>query len=216
MKKKDFKFITVERGLLILETIKPGKEKEIVKILYGLRDSLKKLSERPDRRPVDTLEYLARIYERNYLSFKNSDDLLKMEEVLKEGIEFNDQRPEFYRLMGELRIIQGKEEIAKEFFRKEADLLLEGYKKEVKYYRDLGVACLKAGERRKAANYLKKAIEVGEKEPKFIESVAILFCRDLKDLENCKALYQELIKLAPNRKKIFQQHLDILIDEIKN
>ncbi len=210
--KDDLKFITVERGLLLLE--KGKREEEIVKTIYRAKDSLESLAAEPERRPVDTLEYLARTYQWNYLFFKNKEDLLKMEETAIKGMEFNDERPEFHGLMAELKLIQGREEEAKELFRKRASLFpLE----KRNYYRDLGAAFVRMGEREKASQYFKKAVErIKEprtKEISFIESVAVLFCRDLKDLESCKEVYQKLKDLFPERKETLEKHLQFLIEK---
>ncbi len=210
--KNDLKFVTIERGLLLLE--KGNKKEGIAKIIYKDKDYLKELLEKPDRRPVDTLEYLARTYQWNYLFFGDEEDLARMEETIEKGIDFNDQRPEFYRLKAELRLMEGNEEKAKDLFLKEAGLFPTS---EVKYYRNLGSGFLKIGKKKEASLYLKKTVEAMEnpnlKDAQFMEKVAILFCRDLEDIENCKDIYYRLMEFFPEKKNYFENHLNFFLKE---
>ncbi len=209
---KDLSLVAVERGLLLLE--KGGLNKEIAEIIFKKKNVLKDLLIKPDIRPADFMEALARIYKWHYMASGSLEDLNEMERILNQAIEFNPDRPEFYGLMGELRLLQGEEDKAKEFFKKRAKLFPD---EDFKYYHGIGSAFVKMGDKKRAAPYLKKAVEAiedpEEKDINFIESVAVLYCREMGDLENCKYLYNILIDSFLDYRSVFQERLQYFLNK---
>jgi len=225
---KDFRLIMAERALLVLEKgWAKNVEKEIVEILSNKKPLLEKDLEKPDRRTNDTYEYLARINQRIYLASKNPAAFEEMEDVLKRALSFNNERPEFYRLMGELRILQGEYEKGEEFFQKMYELSPDTFQNRAEFYKQLGVAYSKAGDKVKAVEnfritldmeyYFKKITSnsIIKGPVSFAEVVALIYCRDLNDLEICREIYERAIEIYPEYQNILQQNLNILIEKYK-
>jgi len=228
---KDLRFAFMERLIYLLETGRAkNAEGEIIKVLYQNKPLLEKDLENLDRRPVDSYEILARINERIYLFSKDKKALEEMEETLKKIYEFNKNKPEFYRLMGELEILRGNYKKGENLFQK---LLYFGYN-EVDVWRELGaVYIFKVGDKAKGGEYLKKVLEKEyysqkfnstsvisserNKAVSFTETVAILYYRDLNDFDTCRQIYERAMEIYPEKKEILQMHLKELIkkSEIK-
>ncbi len=156
---KDFRLVLIERLLLILENgWAKDAEEEIVKTLSDLKPLLEKDLEKPDRRPIDSYRYLVRISERIYLFSKDPDALVAMEEAAKKGLSFNNQKPQLYRLIGEMKILQNNYEEGETFFQKALALLPDNFGNRTGFHRYLGVAYFKVGDKPKAAEEFKKSI----------------------------------------------------------
>jgi len=229
---KDFRLVLIERLLLILENgWAKDAEEEIVRTLSDLKPLLEKDLEKSDRRPIDSYRYLVRISERIYLFSKNPDALVAMEETAKKGLSFNNQKPQLYRLIGEMKILQNNYEEGETFFQKALALLPDSFKNRTKFHRYLGLAYFKAGDKPKAAEEFKKVLDrdyyykkFGPKPLKgkkilpkdtqaavsFTESVALLYCRDLNDFETCFQIYKRAIEIYPEHEITLRQHLELL------
>ncbi len=229
---KDFRLVLIERLLLILENgWAKDAEEEIIKNLSDLKSLLEKDLEKPDRRPIDSYRYLVRISERIYLFSKDPDALVAMEEAAKKGLSFNNQKPQLYRLIGEMKILQNNYEEGEAFFQKALALLPDSFKNRTGFHKYLGIAYFKAGDKSKAAEEFKKVLNrnyyykkfgpkpLKEKKimPKdtqavvyFTESVALLYCRDLNDFETCSQIYKRAIEIYPEHEITLRHHLELL------
>ena len=91
----------------------------------------------------------------------------------------------------------------------------------INYYKDLGVAYFKASDKPKAAENLKKSIDLkylrfklfserssSEKEIIFMEKVARIYYFDLNDLETCREIYEKAMEMYPQYQKELQFHLE--------
>ncbi len=234
---KDFRLVLIERLLLILENgWAKDAEEETIRTLFDLKPLLEKDLEKPDRRPIDSYRYLARINERIYLFSKNPVFLVAMEEAAKKGLNFNNQKPQFYRLIGEVKILQNNYEEGEIFYRKALALLPDSFGNRTGFHRHLGATYFKAGDKPKAAEEFKKVVDrnyywkkFGPKPLKkkkilpkdtqaavsFTEGVAILFCRDLQDFETCSQIYKKAIEVYPEHEITLLQHLEILTEKYK-
>ncbi len=205
--KEDFKVVTVERGLFVLDL---KENKELVKILYSLTPSLERYLQKPDRRTNNVYWFLAKTYESNYIYFDEGLD--KMESVLKRAIDFNNERPEFYRMMGELELIKGNRGKAEEWFRKSSLLFPRFFLQKTYYYRDLGTGLLKTGQKEEAGEYLEKAVDrlYAEGSPSrqdlnFIKSSAVFFCEELRSEQRCQETFLRLKELAPRYRDLVEK-----------
>lgn len=236
---KDFRLILVERLILILETGRAKDiEEEIVKTLFFLKPLLEKDLKKPDKRPIDYYRYLARINERIYLFSKDPDFLAAMEEVARKGLSFNNQKPQFYRLIGGKKILENNYEEGEKFFQKALALLPDSYENRTNFHRFLGMAYYKAGDKLKSAEEFKKVVDreyyykkfrpeyLKKKEKKvlpkdtqkavsFTEQVALLYCRDLQDFETCSQIYKRAIEIYPEHEITLRAHLEILRKKYK-
>jgi len=230
---KDFRWVLVERLILILENGRAkDAEEEFVKTLSDLRPLLEKDLEKPDRRPIDYYRYLARVNERIYLFSKDPAFLADMERVARKGLDFNNQKPQLYRLIGGKKILENDYEDGKRFFQKASALFSYSYGNKTAFHRHLGAAYYKAGDKLKAAEEFKKVMDrkyyykkFGPKPLKkilaedtqaavsFTESVALLFCRDLNDFKTCSQIYKRAIEIYPEHKITLRAHLEILTEK---
>ncbi len=206
--KEDFKIVTAERGLLMIK--ERNEDERIVRILYSLAPSLERYLQKPDRRTNNVYWFLAQIYEENYLHFDEGLD--KMENILKRALGFNDERPEFYRMMGELELIKGNREKAEEWFRKSSLMFPKPFLQKTYYYRDLGTGLLKTGQKKEAGEYLEKVVDrlYAEGSPSkenlgFIESSAVFFCEELRDEQRCRETFSKLKELAPRYRDLIEK-----------
>jgi len=225
---KDFRLITIERALLTINQSSAKKQKEeIIAILAELRPFLKQDLKKPDRRRNDSYKYLALIDQEIYFISKDPAYLESMEQTLKQAIEFNNERPEFHRLMGGLRILQNDYKEGEKFFQKVYEIYPDDFYYKTKFHRELGAAYLKAGNKLKAAENFKKALDIEYYSKKFnsqtviglsennavsfTEKVAIIYCRDLNDTETCVQIYKRAIEIYPKYENILRSHLEILM-----
>jgi len=220
---KDFRLVFIERSIYILENGLAKKiQNEVVANLSRLRPLLEKDAEVPDRRPSSSYEYLARISQWEYFATRDDKYLADMESALKKGIEFNDETPVFYQLMGELRIIQDMYSEAEDYFAKMYGLTPKRPQDTAVMYRKIGIAYLKANDPQKAVENFKKALDIDYDYKKstnysaldnvlsFIDSVAVMYYRDLGDFDSAEKLYEREIEVYPNNRETFLAHLEIL------
>ena len=212
--RKDFEIVTVERGLILIED-KRTKQKEITSLISSLTPVLEKYLENQDRRYHNVYGFLARTYENNYLYY--GKDLEKMESVLKKAIGFNNQRPEFFRLMGELELIKGNAEKADHYFKKSSSLRPDPFLEKTYYYRDWGKALVKLERYEEAASYLEKAInrlyilrKVKQEDLKFFEFTGQFFCKDLKNRNKCEDVFEKMEEIAPRYRGLIQRKFEFL------
>ena len=232
---KDFRIVLIERLILILENNWANKdtEEEIIKTLSYLRPLLEKDLEKADRRPFDYYRYLARINEKIYLFSKDPKALAAMEEAAKKGLDFNDQKPPFYRLIGAVKILENNYEEGEEFFQKAFALTPGRFEDRTESHRRLAIAYFRAGDKPKAAEQFKKVLDrrycykkvilslkkekippkITQAEVSFAEAVAVLYCRELNDFETCQQIYEKTMEIYPEYKTILQYHLEALMKE---
>jgi len=220
---RDFRLVFIERSIYLLENGLAKKiQNEVVANLSQLRSLLEKDAEVPDRRPSSSYEYLARISQWEYFATRNDKNLADMESALKRGIDFNDEAPAFYQLMGELRILQTRTSEGEEYFTRMYELTSKRPQDKANMYRKMGVAYMKAKDLEKAVANFRKALDVDYDYKKssgfsalndsvsFIDSVAVMCYRDLNDFDGARALYERETEVYPEEKDKFQAHLNIL------
>ena len=224
---QDFKVEVIARLITILEQGgRKGSEKEMITILYDLKPFLEKQLEKPDIRYRNFYELLARINERIYLFSGDPEALIAMEEVSRKALEFNDQRPQFYQLLGKVKIFQKNYQKGEALFEKAFELTPKRLEDRINYHKDLGVAYFKASDKPKAAENLKKSIDLkylrfklfskrfsSEKEIIFMEKVARIYYFDLNDLETCREIYEKAMEMYPQYQKVLQTRLEALIKQ---
>lgn len=226
---KDFRLILSERIILILEKgSAKNNEKEMIETLVSLKPILEKDMKIPDKKYNDSFENLARINERIYIFSKDNGALLDMEDVLKKAINFNSERPEFYLLMGELKILEGKQNEGEEYIKKMESLYPDTYENKTLFYRFLGTAYFKADDGKYAVENFKKAFDMDYNYKKltgmpamkdsisFAEGLAAMYCRDLKDFDSCEDICKKTISVYPEYKKTLEARFKILLDKYRN
>lgn len=222
---KDFRLIYAERLLDLAEYNQnnPNNEKYIVDAIIEIKDDFKKDMEAPDRRMNSYYLDLAKMNERIYLVYKNPDAIKEAQLILGKAIAFNGNRPEFFRLMGELKILESNYNEGESYFQKAYEMGPQSIVYEAKFYRDLGAAYWRTGEKEKAVHNFKKTLEMEynsqkntsesiiDKPVEFTEAVAIACCRDLKDFESCKDIYLRAIEIYPEKEQQLYGHMQTLM-----
>lgn len=226
---KDFRWELVGRMIVFLENVKMPKEieGEIMETLFNLKPLLEKDLEKPDRRYLENRELLARINERIYLFSGYLNALSEMENISKKGLNFNNQKPEFYRLLGTVRIFQNNYSEGEAFFQKSFELSPGGFQEKSELYKNLGLVYFKKGNKQKAAENFKKALDIefvlqkfnkdispreAESILGFAEELARLYYQELNDLETCRQIYNKAMEVFPVYKKKLQFDLEMLIE----
>ena len=219
---QDFRVEVIARLIIILEGgWAKESEKEMITMLSDLKPFLEKQLEKPDIRYRNFYELLARINERIYLFSGDPEALIAMEEVSRKALEFNDQRSQFYQLLGKVKIFQKNYQKGEAFFEIAFELTPRQLEDRINYYKDLGVAYFKAGDKPKAAENFKKSIDLkylmfklfskkapSKKEAIFMEKVARIYYFDLNDLETSQEIYEKAMEMYPQYQKELQFHLE--------
>ncbi len=211
--------------IYVLEKHKIPKntEREIIEFLSDLKPFLEKDLEEPDIGYLGSHELLARVNERIYLLSKDPEALKDMEKVVMRAISFNEQSPKFYRLLGKIKIFQGKYSEGEALFQKAYRLTPEKLEDEINLYEYLGVAYFRAGNKQKAAENFKKALDrkfclerfnpmPSQETLAFAQKVARIYCRDLNDLETCRQIYEKAMEIFPENQKQLQFELETFLN----
>jgi len=211
--------------IYVLEKYKIPKntEREIVGFLSDLKPFLEKDSKEPDIGYLESQELLAMVDERIYLLSKNPEVLEDMEKVIIKTINFNDQRPKFYQLLGKVKIFQDKYSEGEALFQKAYELTPKKFRNEINLYEYLGEAYFRAGNKQKAAENFKKALgrkfclEKFNPIPSqetfvFAQKVAHIYCRDLNELETCRQIYEKAMEIFPAYRKQLQLELETFLN----
>lgn len=218
----------VARLILILDNFRLASEArlEIIKQLKELRPFLEKQFGKPNKRYLDPYRLVALIAERIYLFEGDSEALLEMEEASRKALDFNSQYPEFYRIIGRARILQGEYSEGEALIRKSRALSSGGVQDKIAFYKNLGLAYLRAGDKPKAAENYKKALDQSFDLAKttilsqesvqgiliFAESLARVYCQELNDLETCREIYQDAMEIFPVYQRQLQFNLELLME----
>lgn len=223
---KDFRLVTVERFILLAEKSDARNPKrEVVEALSRIEPYLDKDSIQKDRRPSDYYRYLSMIIEKKYLLYKDTSFLSDMDDILDKAISFNNQKPEFYLLKGEVSLFYGDIASALNYFLKAKDLYPKTAEGEAGFYRKLGAIYLKSGDNKRAAENFEKAIKIHYYEKKinnysifsdfiqFSEAVEVTYYRDLGDIENCKKIYGYAAEIYPESRKTLEAHFKAIIQQ---
>src|SRR3990167_5623546 len=156
----DFKKEFIERTLLLLNnnTLPQGLSERMIKILSGLKASVEKSLEIPDRRQITYYKMLAIINEKEYLISGDENNLKEMERILNEAVNFNKEKAAPYQMLGVLRIYQKNFQESDYFFQKYFDL---SGRDRISIWKQMGVVYSRADEKDKAAENFKKYL-IGE------------------------------------------------------
>jgi len=216
----DLMLAFAERSLYLVESnMAQNVAPQIVKKLSEIKPVLYKSIKSRDEQRNHMYSFLARVYELEYLYNKNADSLIKMEEVLNEAILFNPTVTDFYRLLGELKILQGKYSEGEEYIKKSCDSL---FCNKAESYQRTGVAYFKKGEYELAMKNFQKVLDIDFDLRKqksesainfvnpgqFIDNVAIMYYSLLNDIENCRKVYENGMMAYPEYLNVFRQRLE--------
>ncbi len=224
---KEFRRILVERLMFILGEINlPGNIRALIdKELISLKPFLENDLRKPDERYLESYELLASINEEIYLSLGDKEALKEMEEISKEALNFNDQKPRFYQLVGEAKILQKNYLEGEFFFQKSFELGQKRIEDKINFYKILATAYFKAGDKEKAAKNFKKALDeefcLEKNAPlsltkvrttiNFAEALAKFYYQDLNDEETARQIYERGMDIFPGFKKQLQFDLETLM-----
>lgn len=229
---KEFRKELIGRLIFVLENFRISKEAEAetVKILSDLKQFSEKELEKPDKRYLENYELLARINERIYLFSGDLEAVKAMEEVSWQALNFNDQKPEFYRLIGRAKILQKNYSEGEAFFQKALELSLTGmelpgFGNQIQFYKGLAIAYLKAGDKPKAAENFKEALKREFSLRKFEEpssesvqqtltfaiSLARIYYQEFNDATTARQIYQRAMEVFPTHREQLQSNLEKLI-----
>lgn len=227
---KDFRLIFIERMLYLLENNKAKKiEKEVVDSLVELETLLKKdIESGPDRRTLNSYEYLIRTYQRIYMFTKDEKKLIDMESALADAIKFNNEIPVYYQLLGELKLMQNDYYKGESYFYKMYELTPQGLKDKAAYHKKMGVAYLKIGDEKKAIEQFDAALDTDYYSIKYsytpvlddvisiMDTTAIMHYKDYGDFESCEKIYNRGIETYPQYQKLLENHLETIKKDHNN
>jgi len=228
----DLKLETAKMLVFYYETGRVGKyKKETVDLLLGIKKSLEKKIEKPEIRYLTMHEILYKICKISYDYSKDSEAFACMNNILEKALKFNNQQPRLYRLMGEAKIMEGKDKEGEKFFEEGLKLSPNQQKDKIAFLKDLGRAYYFAQNKKKAADTFKKVIDINfplkknepdylkvvsqdnEEEVSFWENTALIYFSDLKDPESCYKIYKKAIEAFPQYNQALQAHLEQLKKE---
>lgn len=222
---KYLRMTAAERAVYMLEKgYAEGKtEEEFIKVLLELKPFLEKDAEIFGRNQGKEYEMLIRTNERIYLFSKDKFFLEEMERTINKAMEFNNQRQELYRLKGELEILRGNYREGEEYFIKAYDMGLKSLDNRIRFHKKLAAAYSKAGEKEKSAENYKEALymdlAVKKLNPEaftktdlsYFSGVALLYCKNLKDSETCREIYEKAIEAFPHLKNALLRQMELYL-----
>jgi len=164
-------FSSLERSFSTLRTLSSSKpflfpqepvseERKLVPeiMLQAAADLEKRLAEKPEPLTLQGYLLLAQFYKDLYHREQNPKFLEDEERVINKAINFNPQFLKSYRLFGEMRILQGREEEGEAFLKK-----AYGVDKNIVSFNEwLGISLAEAGQKEKGAFHLRQAMKLGD------------------------------------------------------
>lgn len=202
-----------------------SEKKEIIKTLSDLKLFFQKRLEKPDKAQFSYYLLITQIDEEIYLFTGEAAALQELEEVSKVALSFNNQRPEFYRILGKAKIFQGNYAEGEKYFRKALNLSSGSIQDEINFYQYLGVAYSMVGDRLKAAENFKEALKREfalvkadsgsfRKDPEstiaLVQMLMRFYYQDVQDSATCRQLYQRAKRAYPAYQEQLQDNFEKL------
>jgi len=227
----DFKWASAERLRSILQSGGGVDfEEELMGAILIVTSFFEKELEDPSPRYLRLHELLARLYEAAYVISSNEEFLEKMEQVAKNMINFNEDYPASYRILGEVEILRGEYEEGETLFQKALDINRFRFMHKLNYYKELGAVYLRVGERAKAAENFKEIIDLLISASKslrqanrrnlalelipYIRCAADIYWKELNDPQTAVEIYEKALLLYPGQKEVLQQNIEILKQDL--
>jgi O-antigen ligase/tetratricopeptide (TPR) repeat protein len=201
-----------------------------IKYLLNLKPFLYADLENKDVRPNNIHEFLIRIDEWAYLIRKDPSYLNDMSQDIKLDLAFNPNISTTYKLLGELEILQDKNNQGEKDIKKGCVMDAVGCNgNQAELYRIIGIAYYKKGDINMAFKNFRSALDTDYNSrmnglpdilssgAQLADSISAMYYNYYNDFKNCKALYLQEMKVYPEYKDILQQHLDyVTADYEKN
>jgi tetratricopeptide (TPR) repeat protein len=221
-----------DRSLYMLESGK-ANEKQKEKIIKGLLDIeplLYQSIKNNDEQPNHLYQYIARIYEQKYLLYKDPEDLVKLEDILNEAFQFNPDVSDLYQITAELRVLQNRETDVEDYVKKSCALDIAGCKSEYSFYKKIAITYLRTKKYELAAENYQKVLDIDYKYKKdhpilsdeefknifnSINSLAIIYCLNLKDVDSCKKVYENAGNVFPEYKVAFNNYFKMFKSQVE-
>lgn len=226
----DFKVAIAERLLHYFEAewAKPAQF-QMIGLLSGIEETLEKKLRVPDKINRNYYILLSGIKEKQYFLFQNPQRLKEIQEILKLALKTYPNHTQFYRMLGQMYILDNDYEIGEAYFQKWFEFTTRKFPeyKLITYYKALGGTYFKAGEKEIAAANFKKALDVEYEWAKeneeirethleygFTDEVARFYFIELNDANTAVEIYEHALEIYPERKQPwFQERLDALLAE---
>ncbi len=157
---QELSLVGAQSSFSALERIRSKECKEsIFNDLLLFRESLNKATESPNIKYAASLMLLGRLNKNLYLLSDNFQYLEEGEEILLRAVNFKSQAPLVYQSLGEIRMWQGKEKEAIDFYKK-ALLLNLNMGTLIEFHKKLGMAYREVGEEEKERKELNRALKL--------------------------------------------------------
>jgi O-antigen ligase len=184
-----------------------GLEKEFSQGFQKVVQPLEEhLEGRAEIKQMSSYLLLAQIYRNLYLIEKEPKFLEDEERILGKALKLNPQFPTIYRLAGEMRFLQKREEEGMVFFSKAYEL-----DNNYSLFNEwIGRALLEAGEKKRGVEFLRKALKLGNfytKEKFNLETIWRLtqIYEELGDYQKMVEFYEETILRYPRELSVNPQ-----------
>jgi len=228
----DLTMAFAERSVLLLENSygSGGIGDKAVDGLLEIEPVLRKNIMEKAGRPNNVYEFLLRTNEWAYIIKKKTSYLDNMEKDIDQAMAFNNSAPVFYRLKGEMEILQNKNSDGEKDINKSCDMDIIGCNgKRAKADQMVGIAYFKKGDIATSLKNFQKSLDGDYNDRKklpysvisapnpawaqFIDSVAIMYYGYSKDFESCKKVYEQGMEAYPYHKSFFEQRLFAIIQD---
>ena len=176
---------------------------ELEKIAKPLEDDLE---EKIEIKKMSAYLLLAQIYKNLYFFERDTKFLEDEERILGKAIRLNSEVPKVYRLAGKMRFLQKREEEGMVFFTK----ALELDKDYVATNEWIGESLIEAGEKKRGAEILRRAMKMGNFYTKEKFNLNIIWklgdlYEELGDFQELSKFYEETIMRYPKELSIDPQ-----------
>lgn len=203
-------------------------KKEAFDFLEEQKKYLEKELETTDIRYIERHEIVSKIYENYFFTTSNKEALVSAENILKKVLEFNNQKPRIFKLLGEIKMLEGDNNAAEEYYSKAYELTSKTIDDQIDFYRGLGNAYYLTDNIKKSAYNFKKSLDIAyysskfglkdlsinsranQNEVSFWERTALVYYKNLNDKKTSYEIYGRAIELFPQYSQTLKAHLESL------
>ena len=205
-----------------------ANKKEAVDLISAINNNLEDGLDKKDIKYITRHEITARAREVLFLFSKDKYNLLRAEEILKKSLVFRDQFPRIYKLLGEVKMLQGDFIAGEGYYAKFLEISPKTARNRANFHKFLGQSYFLVGEKIKAAEEFKKSIDqayyggksgeeslstdsrISQDEEMFWENTAVFFCKDLADKKTCFEIYEKTIRSFPQYGQAIKSRFELL------
>ena len=214
----DFKVFITERTLSYFDAdwARRGRS-HMISLFSQAQPVLEEKLKNPDKVHRNYYALLLGISEKRYDAFGLERFLKEAEKTASEALVAYPNNARFHRALGQIYILEGEYEKGEEYMERSFALTTHEFPEwhQISFFQSLGGAYFRAGNKQKAAENFKKAVDIDYTwaktssapiegsylAPAFADEVARFHFVELNDVEAAKEIYEHAIEVYPQRQR---------------